>query len=78
MYFSVTKVESSCVVGSIEDGTVFGHAPECHSAFKKGDFIHLLPSLEGDTKICPTQKIHETRRFVPPRKFMSPEGEARG
>ena len=28
--------------------------------------IHLLPSLEGDMKICP------------PRKFMSPEGEARG
>ena len=25
------------------------------------DFIHLLPSLEGDTKICPTQKIHVAR-----------------
>ena len=23
--------------------------------------IHLLPSLEGDTKICPTQKIHVAR-----------------
>ena len=25
------------------------------------DTIHLLPSLEGDTKICPTQKIHVAR-----------------
>ena len=31
--------------------------------------IHLLPSLEGDMKICSTQKSN---------KFMSPEGEARG
>ena len=30
------------------------------------NIIHLLPSLEGDTKICPTQKIHVA------------EGEARG
>ena len=27
--------------------------------------IHLLPSLEGDTKICPTQKIHVARGRSP-------------
>ena len=25
------------------------------------NFIHLLPNLEGDMKICPTQKIHVAR-----------------
>ena len=31
----------------------------------KRDIIHLLPSLEGDMKICSTQKIHVTRGRSP-------------
>ena len=31
--------------------------------------IYLLPSLEGDMKICPTQKIHVARGQI----FMSPD-----
>ena len=44
------------------------------------DIILLLSGLEGDMKICSTQKIHVAwvRKFVPPRKFMSSYVEARG
>ena len=31
----------------------------------RSDIIHLLPSLEGDMKICPTQKIHVARGRSP-------------
>ena len=29
---------------------------------EKDNIIHLLPILEGDMKICPTQKIHVAMR----------------
>ena len=32
-----------------------------HINFMRYNNIHLLPSLEGDTKICPTLKIHVAR-----------------
>ena len=38
--------------------------------------IHLLRSLEGDTKICPTQKIHAARGrriFWVGQIFVSPD-----
>ena len=48
------------------------------------DIIHLLLSLEGDMKICPTQKIHVARgtnlhvsRLTGQLIFIIPKGEAR-
>ena len=38
--------------------------------FAENNNIHLLPSLEGDMKICPTQKIHVARVG---QIFMSPD-----
>ena len=36
-----------------------------HADVLQENLIHLLPSLEGDTKICPTLKIHVTRGRSP-------------
>ena len=41
----------------------------CNINYMRYNNIHLLPSLEGDTNSCPTQKIHVARErqiFVSP------------